>query len=53
MTAFTCRTRWLEHWDIVDRMLELGFDYSQEQVEAAQRKTGVFAGVGNYVFFRR
>ncbi len=42
-----------DHWDIVDRMLELGFDYSQEQVEAAQRKTGVFAGVGNYVFFRR
>jgi FkbM family methyltransferase len=41
-----------EHWEIVDRMLDLGFDYSQEQVEAAQRKTGTFAGVGNYVFRR-
>jgi FkbM family methyltransferase len=41
-----------DHWEVVDRMLALGFDYSQEQVDAAQRKSGTFAGVGNYVFRR-
>ena len=41
-----------EHWEIVDRMLELGFDYSHDQVERAQRKEGAFKGVGNYVFRR-
>jgi FkbM family methyltransferase len=40
------------HWEMVDLMLELGFDYSQEQVERAQRKEGPFKGVGNYVFRR-
>lgn len=40
------------HWEVVDRMLALGFDYSQDQVDAAQRKSGTFAGVGNYVFRR-
>ena len=42
-----------EHWELVDIMLGLGFDYSQEQVERAQRKEGTFKGVGNYVFYRR
>jgi FkbM family methyltransferase len=41
-----------DHWEVVDRMLALGFEYSQEEVDAAQRKTGTFAGVGNYVFRR-
>ena len=40
------------HWKIVDDMLELGFDYSADQVERAQRKEGSFKGVGNYVFRR-
>jgi FkbM family methyltransferase len=41
-----------DHWEVVDRMLGLGFDYSQAQVDAARRKSGDFAGVGNYVFRR-
>jgi len=41
-----------DHWDIVDTMVGLGFDYSQAQVESAQRKEGAFNGVGNYVFRR-
>jgi FkbM family methyltransferase len=41
-----------EHWEIVDVMLSAGFDYSREQVERAQRKEGLFKGVGNYVFRR-
>lgn len=41
-----------EHWEIIDIMLESGFDYSQEQVHRAQRQEGPFAGVGNYVFRR-
>jgi FkbM family methyltransferase len=45
-------TRLDDHWEMVDLMLELGFDYSQEQVERAQRKEGPFKGVGNYVFRR-
>jgi FkbM family methyltransferase len=45
-------TRIEDHWNMVDLMLELGFDYSQEQVERAQRKDGPFKGVGNYVFRR-
>jgi len=45
-------TRVDAHWEMVDLMLELGFDYSQEQVERAQRKEGPFTGVGNYVFRR-
>jgi len=42
-----------EHWELVDIMLGLGFDYSQEQVARAQRSEGTFKGVGNYVFHRR
>lgn len=45
-------TRIEEHWNMVDLMLELGFDYEHEQVERAQRKEGPFKGVGNYVFRR-
>ncbi len=41
-----------EHWDIVDLMVGEGFDYSQAQVERAQRREGTFKGVGNYVFRR-
>jgi FkbM family methyltransferase len=41
-----------EHWEIIDAMLALGFDYSQEQVDRSQRKDGPFKGVGNYVFRR-
>jgi FkbM family methyltransferase len=45
-------TRLDSHWEMVDLMLELGFDYAPEQVERAQRKEGPFKGVGNYVFRR-
>ena len=41
-----------DHWEIVDFMLDSGFKYSQEQVNAAARTEGNFAGVGNYVFRR-
>lgn len=41
-----------EHWEIIDTMLKAGFDYSQEQVDSAQRRDGPFKGVGNYVFRR-
>ncbi len=41
-----------EHWEIIDLMLSLGFDYSEEQVQAARRADGRFKGVGNYVFRR-
>ena len=40
------------HWGMVDFMIDAGFNYSQEQVEKAQRKEGAFKGVGNYVFRR-
>jgi len=40
------------HWEMVDLMLSLGFDYEHEQVERAQRSDGPFKGVGNYVFRR-
>jgi len=45
-------TRLDAHWEMVDLMLELGFDYEHVQVERAQRKEGPFKGVGNYVFRR-
>lgn len=41
-----------EHWGLVDRLLELGFDYSREHAQAALRKSGKFEGVGNHVFRR-
>jgi FkbM family methyltransferase len=41
-----------EHWGIIDTMLDLGFDFSREQVARAQRSDGPFKGVGNYVFRR-
>jgi len=40
------------HWEMVDLMLSLGFDYEHDQVERAQRSEGPFKGVGNYVFRR-
>jgi len=45
-------TRIDDHWNMVDLMLALGFDYAHDQVEQAQRKEGPFKGVGNYVFRR-
>jgi FkbM family methyltransferase len=45
-------TRMDAHWEMVDLMLKLGFDYDARQVERAQRKEGPFQGVGNYVFRR-
>ena len=41
-----------EHWEIIDLMLGLGFDYSQEEADRARRTEGPFTGVGNYVFRR-
>jgi FkbM family methyltransferase len=41
-----------EHRNIVEELLALGFRYSEEQVLAARRSEGAFAGVGNYVFQR-
>ena len=41
-----------EHWTVVDTMLELGFDYSKDEVERSTRSEGPFKGVGNYVFRR-
>ena len=41
-----------DHWEIVDTMLEFGFDYSEEQAQRARRTSGKFAGIGNYVFRR-
>jgi FkbM family methyltransferase len=41
-----------DHWEMVDLMLELGFDFSQEQVDRAQRTEGPNKGIGNYVFRR-
>jgi hypothetical protein len=41
-----------DHWGIVDLMLDLGFNYSQDQVKKAMRTEGKFKGVGNYVFRR-
>jgi FkbM family methyltransferase len=41
-----------EHWEIIDLMLGLGFDYSREEADQARRTDGPFAGTGNYVFRR-
>lgn len=41
-----------KHWEMIDLMLNLGFDYEQAQVDRAQRTDGPFKGVGNYVFRR-
>jgi FkbM family methyltransferase len=41
-----------DHWEIVDLMLDLGFNYSKDQVNKAIRTEGAFKGVGNYVFRR-
>jgi FkbM family methyltransferase len=41
-----------DHWTIIDTMLELGFDFSREQVAQSQRTEGPFKGVANYVFRR-
>lgn len=41
-----------DHWSIIDTMLDLGFDFSREQVARSQREEGPFKGVANYVFRR-
>jgi len=41
-----------EHWEVVDAMLVLGFDYDRGQVARSVRTEGTFQGVGNYVFRR-
>ena len=41
-----------EHWEVVDAMLALGFDYGRDQVARSVRTEGDFQGVGNYVFRR-
>jgi FkbM family methyltransferase len=41
-----------EHWEIVDGLLALGFDYGRDQVARSVRADGDFKGVGNYVFRR-
>jgi len=45
-------TRLDEHWEVIDRLLAAGFDYSADQAERARRTDGPFEGVGNYVFRR-
>ena len=40
------------HWEMVDFMLQLGFDFSPEQAERARRTEGPAKGLGNYVFRR-
>lgn len=40
------------HWEIIDWMLEAGFDYDLRQADAGRREEGAFKGVGNYVFRR-
>lgn len=40
------------HWEIIDWMLEAGFDYDLRQADAGRREKGAFEGVGNYVFRR-
>lgn len=40
------------HWNTVDALLDLGFDYSREQVDKSMAKNGAFNGLSNYVFRR-
>lgn len=40
------------HRKIISDMTGLGFSYSQDQVRAALRSEGEFAGVGNHIFYR-
>jgi FkbM family methyltransferase len=41
-----------EHWEIIDLLLGLGYNYSIAEADAARRTEGPFEGVGNYVFRR-
>jgi FkbM family methyltransferase len=41
-----------EHWEVVDSMLEHGFDYDTREADRARRSEGPFKGTGNYVFRR-
>lgn len=41
-----------DHWEVIDRMMDAGFDYSEAEADKARRSEGAFKGVGNYVFRR-
>jgi len=41
-----------DHMQMVGELTALGFSYDQSQVAAAERKSGVFKGVAEYVFRR-
>ena len=45
-------THLTQHLSVVERLQQLGFQYSSEQVERCRVKEGAFAGVANYVFRR-
>jgi FkbM family methyltransferase len=40
------------HSALIAKMVELGFLYDEDQVEASKRKSGPFKGVAEYVFYR-
>lgn len=41
-----------EHRDIHQMMANLGFEFDKAQADAARRKEGPFAGIGNVIFYR-
>jgi hypothetical protein len=41
-----------EHLSIVEILQNLGFNFSQEQVDKAARKEGPFKGMSEYIFRR-
>jgi len=41
-----------DHLQLVEKMEQLGFSWSQEQVNQFIRKSGPFEGTGNYIFYR-
>jgi FkbM family methyltransferase len=41
-----------DHWEAVDALIALGFDYGRDQVARSVRAEGSFKGTGNYVFRR-
>ena len=41
-----------EHRKLVEHLRDMGFTYSQSQVEQTVVKSGVFKGAANFIFFR-
>ena len=41
-----------EHRKLVEHMRDLGFAFSQSQVEQTEVKSGAFKGAANFIFFR-